>query len=74
MLVLCMYVKNGEMLVFFFLFTGICGKSIAHVAPVKKGKMFVFTGVYVCVKAKLTFVFFPIAFNLSLSPIWYLVL
>ena len=46
---------NGEMLVFFLLFSQTIAKFSMY-AWGKKGKMLVFTGVYVCVNAKLTLV------------------
>ena len=60
--------KYIEFLVFVFLRFCTVFK-IFHVRLGKKGKMLDFTGVYVCVKAKLTFVRFFSFFFLHLSLI-----
>ena len=60
--------ENGEMLVFFLVFFPN-NSLIFHVRLGKKGEMLVFTGVYVCVRAKLTLVSF--FFLVFLAPFPY---
>ena len=61
---ICFFYKNGQ----FFLFLRVCTFfTIFHVSLGKKGKMLVYLRVYVCVKAKLTFVSFFLLFFVHLS-------